>query len=258
MSFISQLRNVFIFLFSKKGLHRCTVCGNSQVTFLPLSEFYLENFHRYGFEHIQNLETLSFNTYTCSECGASDRERLYALWINQQIEKACITTKTRAIHFAPEAGLSEKIKAKNQFIYKTADLFRADVDYKADLMDMPFEDNSFDFFICSHVLEHVESDDRAIKELYRITVPGGCGILMVPIVIGLQSTLDDPNVKDPAERWKHYGQHDHVRLYARKDYVNKIISHGFKVEVLEESYFGKEAFRELGLARTSTLYVVRK
>ncbi len=45
------------------------------------------------------------------------------------------------------------------FDYKTADLSMENVDFKVDMMSMLFDDESFDFFICSHVLEHVDSDD---------------------------------------------------------------------------------------------------
>ena len=132
------------------------------------------------------------------------------------------------------------------------------VDFKVDLLNMPLEDASFDFFICSHVLEHVESDDQAIKELYRITKKGGCGILMAPIIVGLEKTVEDSSIKDEAGRWKHFGQNDHVRLYAHDDYVNKIRNHGFRVEELGIEYFGEEAFSSLGLKSTSILYVVSK
>ena len=151
-----------------------------------------------------------------------------------------------------------KIKKLEFFDYKTADLFMEDVDYKIDMMDMSFDDESFDFFICSHVLEHVESDDEAIKELYRITKSGGCGILMAPIRLGLKKTVEDQSVKDEAGRWRLYGQNDHVRLYAHDDYINKIRSHGFHVKEFGESYFGGDVFRALGLTHTSILYVVSK
>ena len=33
---------------------------------------------------------------------------------------------------------------------------------------MPFKDNSFDFLLCNHVLEHIEDDQKAISEIYRV------------------------------------------------------------------------------------------
>ncbi len=154
--------------------------------------------------------------------------------------------------------MSKKLKSMDIYDYKTADLMMGGVDYKVDMIDMPFEGEIFDFFICSHVLEHVDSDDQAIKELYRVTKPGGCGILMAPIIVGLEKTVEDPTVKDEVGRWRLFGQNDHVRLYAHGDYVNKIRSHGFRVEEFGEEYFGEEVFRLLGLKHTSILYVVNK
>jgi ubiquinone/menaquinone biosynthesis C-methylase UbiE len=144
------------------------------------------------------------------------------------------------------------------FDYKTLDWEMEGVDFRENIMSISFEDESFELFICSHVLEHVESDDQAIRELYRITKKGGYGILMAPIIIGLDKTIEDPAVKDEANRWRLFGQNDHVRLYAHDDYVNKISSNGFLVEELGERYFGKKVFRSLGLKSTSILYVVTK
>lgn len=236
----------------------CSVCGKKQGAYLPLPEFYRDNARHHGFLHFGKGEMTPHETYTCANCGASDRERLYLLWIAQQIEKGSFPKNTRVMHFAPEAALSEKLKGIGLFDYKTADLLMDHVDYKVDMMDMPFDDESVDFFICSHVLEHVDSDDLAIEELYRITSQGGLGLLMAPIIVGLEKTVEDPNVKDEASRWRLYGQHDHVRLYAHDDYVNKIRSHGFRVEELGEEYFGKDVFCSLGLKQTSILYVVSK
>jgi len=236
----------------------CPVCGKKHVTFFPLPESFRENYHRYAYIHFGKGEMTSQQTYSCGNCGASDRERLYALWLDQQIDRKHLLNGTRIIHFAPETSLSKKLKNLNIFDYKTADLMMDGVDYKVDLMEMPFADDSFDYFICSHILEHVASDDQAIKELYRITNPGGRGILMAPIIVGLEKTLEDPSIIDEAGRWRHFGQNDHVRLYAHDDYVNKICSHGFKVEQFGENYFGEEAFRLLGLKRSSILYVVSK
>lgn len=252
------LKKIFTVKSSNRISTFCPVCSKTDAGFLPLPAFYRENALRYGFEYFNNGEMLSLDAYACVNCGASDRERLYALWIDQQIKKSFFSKGARAIHFAPEATLSKKLKDLRFFDYKTADLFMDEVDYKVNIMDMPFVDESFNFFICSHVLEHVESDDQAIKELYRITERGGCGILMAPIIVGLEKTVEDPSVQDDAGRWRLYGQNDHVRLYAHGDYVTKIRNYGFHVEELGESYFGEEVFQSLGLTSTSILYVVSK
>lgn len=46
----------------------------------------------------------------------------------------------------------------------------ANVDYvAARIEDMPFEDNTFDTVVCTHVIEHILDYQTAIKELRRIT-----------------------------------------------------------------------------------------
>lgn len=45
---------------------------------------------------------------------------------------------------------------------------------------LPFEDNSVDHFICTEVLEHVEEPQQLIAEMYRVTKPGGRGVITIP------------------------------------------------------------------------------
>ena len=59
--------------------------------------------------------------------------------------------------------------------------FRADVDMKADITNLPLPDNSYDVVFASHVLEHVPDDRKAVSEIHRILRPGGIAILPVPI-----------------------------------------------------------------------------
>lgn len=236
----------------------CPVCDSQPNAFLPLSEYYLEKWRHYGFPHGDTGEMTPLDTYSCQVCGASDRERLYAFWIKQQITQKAFFEGERLIHFAPEAGLSKKLQALNFFDYASADLLMTEADHQVDITNMPFADEQFDFFICSHVLEHVNSDDAAISELYRILKTGGRGILMAPIVVGLEKTLEDITINDEAERWRLFGQDDHVRLYAHDDYVNKLQQHGFLVAELDRNYFGASVFQSLGLKPTSILYIVTK
>ncbi len=65
----------------------CPVCGSKRVSFSPLPEFYRDNARRHGYVYFGKGEMTSLETYACCNCGASDRERLYAIWIDQQIGK---------------------------------------------------------------------------------------------------------------------------------------------------------------------------
>lgn len=236
----------------------CPVCEAAGITFLPLPEYYRQHAMNCGFVHFGKGEMTAHDSYSCSNCGASDRERLFALWLNQQIEAGRLGERTKVIHFAPEASLSAMIRNRGLFDYQTADIGMEGVDHRENLMALTFNDESFDFFICSHVLEHVESDDIAIRELLRVTRVGGRGLLMAPIIVGLSATLEDSSAKTDEERWRLFGQNDHVRLYAHDDYVRKIRTNGFRLTELDIGHFGAETFRRLGLKRTSILYVVER
>jgi SAM-dependent methyltransferase len=237
----------------------CSVCQEPNRGFDALPDFYRLHAENHGYRHFGKGEMTALETYSCSSCGASDRERLYAWWLSQMIHGKSNHHKLKAIHFAPEGGLSNFIKSQNLFSdYQTADFLMEEVDHKVDLLGLPFSDNTYDFFVCSHVLEHVTDDRKAIAELYRVTKKGGTGILMAPIITDLPTTIEDPSITDEGERWRLFGQNDHVRLYARKEYVERILESGFKLDLYDISYFGSGLFKKLGLKPCSVLYVVNK
>lgn len=253
------IKNLFPRFTSKHTSTFCPVCNKDNVKFSPLPDIYHQNAEKYNFVHFGKGEMTSLDTYLCASCGASDRERLYTYWINQQISTGKLSRFTKTIHFSPELRLSNFIRSFKIFDdYQTADLTDPNVNHNVDLLNLPFENDHFDFFICSHILEHVQDDGQAIRELFRITRSNGCGILMAPIIIGLKKTIENTSITSGAERWHFFGQDDHVRLYSHEDYVKKITSVGFKVEQLNIKYFGVSIFKKLGLKKTSILYIVRK
>ena len=42
-----------------------------------------------------------------------------------------------------------------------------------DVTRITYDSNTFDVIVCSHVLEHVPDDDKAMRELYRVLKPNG-------------------------------------------------------------------------------------
>jgi ubiquinone/menaquinone biosynthesis C-methylase UbiE len=117
-------------------------------------------------------------------------------------------------------------------------LFSPLADVKADICNLPFEDNQYDVILCNHVLEHISDDTKAMQELFRVLKPGGMAILQIPQDLNREQTFADDTITDQKERAKLFGQYDHVRVYGR-DYFDKLRSIGFRV--VEEDYTHKIA-----------------
>ncbi len=98
------------------------------------------------------------------------------------------------------------------------------------MLDMPFEDQSFDLLIASHVLEHVGDDRAALREIHRVLKTGGQAILQTPYCRMLTHTWEDPGITTAAARVQAYGQDDHVRLFGR-DIFDRFASAGLAADV---------------------------
>lgn len=48
------------------------------------------------------------------------------------------------------------------------------------ILQMPFSNDTFDYVVCSEVIEHVPEPAQAIKEIYRVLKPGGTLVLTTP------------------------------------------------------------------------------
>lgn len=136
------------------------------------------------------------------------------------------------MHIAPEQCFIHRFKKLKNLDYITADLYSPIVDVKADILDLPFKDNSFDVVFCNHVLEHIEEDKKAMQELYRVLKPNGFGIFQVPQDVNLEKTYEDFSITAPQDRAKHFGQYDHVRVYG-KDYFDRLRQVGFTVNEID-------------------------
>ncbi len=242
----------------------CNICNQPVESFLKLPDYYNQKHKEYNYPYtFDDAETLNYLEYSCPHCGSSDRERIYALYFDSVFKNIDKNKKYSFLHFAPPKALEYYLRKLNFLDYKSADLMMKDVDYQdVDICDMHsvFKDNSFDFFICSHVLEHVLKPDNALTELYRILKTEGIGIIMVPIIKSLDHTLEDPAHVTEAERWEHYGQGDHLRVFAKKDFMDRIVKAGFKLTTINFSDLPirTEEFHRLGISPNSILYIVNK
>jgi SAM-dependent methyltransferase len=190
----------------------------------------------------------------CPICGSLERHRLMWLYMTQKTSLFDGNPK-KMLHVAPEPQLSLLIQQADYIDYLSADLSAPNAMVKMDITDIQYPDNTFDVVYCSHVLEHVQDDRKAMGEFYRVLKPGGWAILQVPIY---DTTFEDPTVISPKERERLFGQHDHVRQYG-PDYKDRLMEAGFSVTV---DGFVREldnrTARRFGLIRDEDVYFCRK
>ena len=189
----------------------------------PIDDKSFRKFIPYGYNRVRK-NALSPSTYSL--------ERHRMLWLYLKNETNVFSKKIKLLHFAPEAAFHEIFKKSNNISYDTIDLNSPLAKIKADICNLPLEDNTYDFILCNHVLEHINDDIKAMSELYRVLKKGGIGIFQIPIDINRDKTFEDSSIKDPKERNKVFGQYDHVRIYGM-DYYDRLRSVGFSVEQIK-------------------------
>ena len=199
-----------IYLFGNK--YTDPIDGSSFRKFLP-----------YGYNNVR-LNALSPSTFSL------ERHRL--LWLYLKRETDFFEKKIKVLHFAPEKAFLSKFKKLENISYDTIDLDSPLADIKADICNLPLKDNTYDFILCNHVLEHIINDKKAMQELYRVLKKGGIGIFQVPIDITKNKTFEDFSITDPKQKNKLFGQYDHVRIYGM-DFFDRLVNVGFKVEQCE-------------------------
>ena len=256
-----RARSRIVSKFGRAWQFFCPVCEDRVPGFSPLPDFYFQQLKEHGSDlQLTDFETCNFRAYQCPHCGATDRDRLYALYLAARLP----STEVQQANFclldiAPGAALSSHIRRKYRIRYRTADLFQKNVDDRVDITSMNcYAGASFDAFICSHVLEHVENDRKAMAELWRVLKPGGWGIAMVPISSTLKENREILTATTVTERWKHFGQGDHMRLYSREGFVRQLREAGFMVNQFGSEHFKTEEITRSGLSNSTMLYVVEK
>ncbi len=238
----------------------CPVCATKVAAFIPLAKAMpklQQELEDAGYELFDAAETLNREAYLCPVCACSDRDRLYALWIERWLSQNRSTAPAKLIDFAPSSGLARFLRKR--FQYRSADLFSPQADDKIDLQDMgAYADGRFDAFVCSHVLEHVADDKKAMRELHRILAVGGWGIAMVPINSRASETDEETEPLAARERIRRFGQADHVRFYSAGDFKQRLTAAGFRVEFVKATDLTSQAPARFGLSPLSVLYIVHK
>ena len=161
-----------------------------------------------------------------------ERHRLMWLFLRNDTDFFTSKEKIKTLHIAPEQCFLDLFRKQKNLEYITSDLESPIADVKADICNLPFDDNSFDVVFCNHVLEHIINDTKAMQELYRVLKKGGFGIFQIPQDLSREKTFEDNTITNRRERAEIFGQYDHVRVYGR-DYFNKLRSVGFAVDEID-------------------------
>ena len=221
----------------------CPLCGCRRRKFLP-----------YGY-------VTQRDNALCPNCLALERHRTLWLWLLREsdIGRGAVALP-RLLHVAPEVALMRKfsrIYAKQPADYVTADLESPLADLHFDIQHIPLEDESFDVVICNHIMEHVEDDRLAMREILRIMRKGGWGVILSPVDLQRDKTFEDDTITDEAERTRIFGQYDHRRIYGR-DYAERLREAGFEVYECDYANLIPAKEKQLYALTDEPLYIVRK
>lgn len=207
--------------------HRCCLCGHTVRGFLPYRDGMAS---LPAVAHEADIVGSDVEHFECPVCGSHDRERHLLLYLRAKGLLASLRG-ARILHFAPEANLQQVFEAAAPVEYVRADLFpRQPGVVKLDLTAIDFPDGRFDFVVANHVLEHVDDDAKALREIWRVLRAGGHAVLQTPFAAARPSKSEDAAVRSPADRLRLYGQEDHCRLFGA-DFESHVVSFGFVSQV---------------------------
>jgi hypothetical protein len=236
---------------------KCYVC---QRTFNHFAKFRGGSNTFPEFLRLLQMVGSDLDNFRCMYCDSHDRERhLFMFFDKLNVWEKFKSSKI--IHIAPESNLSKKIKDQSPDYYIMGDLNPGDDKniLKIDVTDIQFEDNTFDFCICNHVLEHVPEIHTALSEIYRVLNTNGLAVLQTPFSKLLSRNFEEANINTDELRNFFYAQEDHVRLFSEKQFLADIEKTGFVLEIQgHKDFFDDETSKYFGVNVMEDLILVRK
>jgi len=193
----------------------------------------------------------------CPKCRSRERDRLSWLFLRAR-GNALLRRHMQFLHIAPEPRLSAFLYDQIGEGYITADLMRRDVMVNLDVQDLVYPNETMDAIYCSHVLQDVPDDRRALGELYRVLRPTGWAVVNVPIFAERTEEASTPgNVRASWDR----RPDEHVRVYGL-DYAQRLEKAGFEVEVFAPADLEPDPARRARFGidgpRTGYVHFIRK
>lgn len=114
---------------------------------------------------------------------------------------------------------------------------------EADVENLPFKDKVFDFVFCSHLLEHVENPDKAIKELTRVAKKG---------YVEVPNAILDLFRPFPAHLW-YCSYTNNILTFRQKENKNNFFTEN--IEGFSGSIFQNSIFQYLLNKHTSKIFI---
>lgn len=226
-------------LFLKGNQFYCPCCEKSSAKFLEKGN---------GMELRENA--------VCANCGSLERTRLLYLYLKN--ETTIFEGTPNVLHFAPEQPLKNRLKKNPNYI--DVDLNPNLATYKMDITRLEFENEKFDFIICSHVLGHVSAENKALHELYRVLGKDGNLFLLSLMDLNSQKTIEDKKYQTPRERLNVYGEKDLERLYGN-DFAARIGNEKMIIEKIDyrRNFSEEEKIKmSLGNGKREIIYKVSR
>ena len=186
---------------------QCNLCGSLLSRFVP---------HGYPSEP----------DFLCPICRSKPPHRLAARMFEEHPE--WFTQHGLMVHIAPEPELMRKLSERAQdcgMAYRCGGI-TGQGEFFLDLLNLPFEDGSVDLLYCCHVLNSLQDDNAAMREVFRVMRPGGVALLQVPAFYQGTTTLETNSY---AERMSVFNDEGIFRCYTDADYVERLNQAGFQV-----------------------------
>ncbi|WP_069592895.1 methyltransferase domain-containing protein [Methanosphaera sp. WGK6] len=191
------------------GTIQCNICGYE-------SEF---EFLHYGKSNRRNEK--------CPVCNTFQRTRLLWYYLEKYTD-VFERDNLKILNNSPQNKIYHLFKEKYGDNYIASDIEEREcVDEVIDIQNIPYEDNTFDLIISSHVLEHVPDDKKAMREFYRVLKPNGMVIILIPSLYSLTKTFELPQINTPTLKERYNKQHDHLRYYSVDNLFKDLEDIGF-------------------------------
>ncbi len=164
---------------------RCNICGSDS-----------------GFLHPEQLK----EGFICRNCSATSRNRLVMFALGhllgngeQPVFDWPARPEVRILEPCPRGPQVAMLRDKFEYItpeFDAEEIARGAPPEKfADVQDLAFPDDHFDFVIASDVFEHVREDEKGFREIYRTLKPGGVFVMTSPYDHQREKTVERVQVE---------------------------------------------------------------